>query len=121
MANRSQIAPNTPHGEAIAIEARANASSTRSRVMMRKPSRISRTTGSRSDLAGGGGSGQQVEPRNTADTTNDTASTRMAVGALNSWTRKPLIPNAVSSAADPDAASAPRSPASSSRPTIVGR
>ena len=52
---------------------------------------------------------------------NEIASMKMASGALSSWTRKPLMPKAVNSAAEPDAASAPLARTSSSRGTIDGR
>ncbi len=45
----------------------------------------------------------------------------MAMGAVSIWTRKPLIPNAMNSAAEPLAASALLASTSRSRSTIVGR
>jgi hypothetical protein len=94
---------------------------TGSRAMTPMPSRISRMTGSRSAIGGGGGSGRRIEPRSTADTRNETASMKIASGALSSWMRKPLIPKAVNSAAEPEAASAPLARTSWLRGTIDGR
>ncbi len=51
-------------------------------------------------VAGRAGSGRRIEPRKRADARNDTASTAMAIGALNSWIRKPLIPKAENSATE---------------------
>ena len=57
----------------------------------------------------------------TAETRNETASRAIAKGADRIWTRKPLMPKAVNSAADPDAARALFASTSRSRSTIVGR
>ena len=45
----------------------------------------------------------------------------IAIGAVNSWTRKPVIPNAANSDTDPLADSAAFASTSWSRSTIVGR
>lgn len=73
-------------------------------------------------LSGGGGAScRRIEPRSSAETTNDAASIAIANGAVSHWTRKPLIPKAMNSAADPLAARAPLASTSPSRSTIVGR
>ena len=70
------------------------------RQTTRNPSRISPTTDSRRPVVGRDGSGRRIEPRKRADARNDSASTAMAIGALNSWIRKPLIPKAENSATE---------------------
>ena len=57
-----------------------------------------------------------------AETRNVSASSAIAIGAVSSWTRKPLIPKAMNSAAEPLAASArwPR-PAARARRSSAGR
>ena len=85
------------------------------------PSRISAPIGSRSAAGGGGGSGRRIPPRNAAETTNEQASTAIAIGAVSSFTRNPAAPNARNSIALAVAASAPLARTSSARETMVGR
>ena len=95
-ANRKKIAPKTPHS--AASEHRREGERAEDRVVARRaagPGGSRRRTGSRSAFGGGGGfrvAGST--PSSTADTRKVTASTRIAIGPLRSWTRKPLMPNA---------------------------
>ena len=75
----------------------------------RRPSRISRDRFA-VGLGGGGASSCRIVPRRSADTRNDTASRAIAIGAVRSWTRKPLTPKAMNSDAEPLAASAASHP-----------
>ncbi len=61
------------------------------------PRRSLCSTGSRSDLGGGGGSFVRTEPISSAEMTNVTASMRMAIGPVRIWTRNPAAPNAANS------------------------
>ena len=51
-------------------------------------------------LGGRGGSGVRMRSIDTADTANDTASIRIANGALTTWTSAPAIPGPPISASD---------------------
>ncbi len=51
-------------------------------------------------LAGRAGSGVLIRSSDTADTANETASTRIAKGALTTWTRAPASPGPPISARD---------------------
>src|SRR3954469_19696822 len=85
------------------------------------PSRISRTTGSRSETGGGGGSGRRIVIRRIADATYEAASMAIVIGAVRTWTRKPLIPKPVNSAAAALPEIALLAATRRSRGTIVGR
>ena len=121
LANSRYEVPKIPHMTCDEAPAAAIARRIGDRPTSRSPSRISRRTGSRSDAGRRAGSGRRIEPRKTADTRNETASTAMASGALNSWMRKPLIPNAENSATDALAVSALFAVTSSWGSTTVGR
>ena len=88
---------------------------------MRMPSRISRSTGSRSATGAGGGSLRRIVASSTAEPTNDTASMAIAIGAVKAWIRKPPIPKLENSAIEAVAVSALLAATSRSREMIVGR
>ena len=64
-ANRIQIAPNTPHRVAMAIDASVNARMIGSPRDDRQALADLLETGSRSALGGGGGSGRRIVPSST--------------------------------------------------------
>ena len=70
------------------------------------PTAISVRTGSRAEAGGGGGSGVRIPSSSTADTTNVIASRTIAIGAVSTEIRKPLMPKPANSLADQLAASA---------------
>ena len=121
LANRRYEVPKIPHMTCDEAPAAAIARRIGERPTSRSPSRISRITGSRSVAGRRAGSGRRIEPRNRADTRNETASTAIASGALKSWMRNPLIPNAENSATDALAVSALFAVTSWSGSTTVGR
>ncbi len=83
-----------PHDVRGGHRAPASAAQDRRSRTIAEPARISPTTGSRSSAGGGPAPVAGSSPSSSAETTNDTASMAIARGALSSWTRKPLIPNA---------------------------
>jgi len=72
------------------------------------------------DAGTGGGSGARMADTNTAETTNVTASTAMAKGAVNNCTSQPATPNPPTSAVACVAASLLLASSSRSRPTTAG-
>ena len=66
----------------------------------RRPSTISCRIGVVVVLAGRGGSGVRMRSSETADTANDTASIRIANGALKNCTRAPASPGPPISASE---------------------
>ena len=86
----------------------------------RMPSRISWSIGSLSSTAGGGGSGRRIDSSSRAEPTNEMASMAIAMGAVRSWTRKPLRASPMNSAADALASSALFAATRRARATIVG-
>ncbi len=105
----------------MAIDARVVARRMGLLPTSRSPAAISLRTGSRSVFSGGGGSLTRIEPSSTAETTKLTASTRIAIGAVRIWTRKPAEPKARNSETELDAARAPFARTRSGRGTMVGR
>ena len=70
----------------------------------RRPSRISSRTGSRSAARRRRRLLAADRAEEDGRARNDSASTAIAIGAVSTWTRKPLIPKAMNSAAEPLAA-----------------
>ena len=56
-----------------------------------------------------------------ADTTNESASSAIAIGAVRTWMSQPPMPNPTNSAAAPLPVSVELASTSRSRPTTVGR
>jgi hypothetical protein len=86
-----------------------------------RPATISSRIGVRSSRAVGGASGRRIVPRMTAETTNEIASTAIAIGAVRTWTSTPPRLKALTSATEPLADRAELAETSWSRSMTVGR
>src|SRR5581483_8975735 len=99
----------------------ASGRSTGSRQTARSPSPISVRTSACSDTGRAAGSLARIPSSDAADTTNETASTRTAPGAVISCVSHPAVLNAPNSATDALAVSLLLPSTSSSYETSVGR
>src|ERR671914_2640210 len=91
-----------------------------SRQTAARPSRTSSHT-ARDARADGGGSGLRMSNSDTADATNESASTTIAATAEKSWTIAPASAGATDSASAPDMPSFALPSTTRSRPTREGR